>query len=68
MYVTPMYEHWNGSVFPVVDAWLYNVRYAVLNVSSTANANGWSYVEVNAELNAEPNAEPNANVVKISHE
>jgi len=49
-------------LFPAVDACFNINRNAVLYVSVTANANGWSDVEANAQLNAEPNAGLNAEV------
>ena len=47
-------------VFPAVDACFNDTLSVALYASVTANANGWSDVEANAQLNAEPNAEPNA--------
>ena len=49
-------------LFPAVDACFNINRNAVLYVSVTANANGWSDVEANAQLKAEPNAGLNAEV------
>ena len=49
-------------LFPAVDACFNINRNAVLYVSVSANANGWSDVEANAQLNAEPNAGLNAEV------
>lgn len=49
-------------LFPAVDACFNDTLSVALYASVTANANGWSDVEANAQLNAEPNAEPNADV------
>lgn len=55
-----LYETLNVGLFPAVEAYFNDVPCAVLCASVTANANGWSKVEVNAQLNAEPNADANA--------
>ena len=49
-------------LFPAVDACFNAGLCAALYASVTANANGWSDVEANAQLKAEPNAGLNAEV------
>jgi len=52
-------------LFPAVDACFNAVICAALYANVSANANGWSDVEANAQLNAEPKAGLNAAVAAL---